>query len=312
MNYIPSDSSATSRLAAHRIRLALRRANYFAAVHQLRLDEPNIAPTVTQLSQDVQDESLPDSPVLPPFPVPRSESTLSSSSSSSSTTTSSTSSTSVSRNLFSATSTSAASTSTSAVENPNQKKTSTSSTSIKSREKMKKKNVSSASKSSDWLSRLPKRIKMTPTKEKIRTDPVPAERLNDVRGNKGLIKEGSLVNKYLKILERDPKRPGKSSWKRAIVFGTVQQKVRRGRWLIFFENKQNLTLKPNEFYLVSEDKNQSVLAKTKTNMMTMKDPKSALIDLTKESIKATLDLTETVDLTQDEDMNDKDDNNNTE
>ena len=320
MNFIPSDNTPTSRLASYRIRMAIRRANFFGARPHGLNDEPSIAPTVTQLSQDDLGESLPDSPVLPPFPASREEDknhephdTSTSSSISlvdcSSTTTSTGGS--IARNLFSSP-TNQSSTSTSVTPNTRQSKkvswsltsqhTSTStSANLNTR---RKKKVTSTTKPSDWVGRLPTRIKMSQG-VRVRISAVPVPALNKIKAIIGHVKVGSLVNKNLRIIERNPHRPSKTTWKRAIIFGTVQQKARRGIWLIVFENKQNLTLKPNEFYLVSEDKTQSVLSNNASNMMVVKDPKTAIIDLTVLENKTTLDLTETIDLSHDQNNDDQ-------
>ena len=112
------------------------------------------------------------------------------------------------------------------------------------------------------------------------------------------VKVGSLVHKKLRIRAHDLDSPNKSRWQKAIVFGTVKERVKRGRWLVKFENNQNLTLKPNEFFLVSEDKNQQVISFNSLNEIMIKDAKTDIIDLTIERSKM-VDLTDTqmVDLT---------------
>ena len=69
---------------------------------------------------------------------------------------------------------------------------------------------------------------------RVRISAVPVPALNEIKASIGHVKVGSLVNKNLRILERDPHRPSKTIWKRINVFGTVQQKAKRGRWLISY------------------------------------------------------------------------------
>ena len=117
-------------------------------------------------------------------------------------------------------------------------------------------------------------------------------------------------------MAQDPKSPNRTCLQKAIVFGTVKEKARRGRWLVNFENNMNLTLRANEFFLVSEDKTQSVISTTNdTNTMILKDPKTDIIDLTsaRRNTKSVLvDLTteikkekETIDLSGEDEDDDR-------
>ena len=65
----------------------------------------------------------------------------------------------------------------------------------------------------------------------------------------------------------------------------MKEKVRRGKWRVHFDNNMQLTLKPNEFVLVAEEKNQSVIATNEDNNIVIKSAEVNIIDLTCEENK---------------------------
>ena len=84
----------------------------------------------------------------------------------------------------------------------------------------------------------------------------------------------------MNIFASDSCRQSKTRLQKAIVFGTVREKIKRGKWLIKFDNDRQMILKPNEFYLVSEDANQTMICTNDKNELVVKTAKENLIDLT--------------------------------
>ena len=288
MNYIPDeDNHQHSKRIASRIKMRLRLADYFNRKN-------SVGPVpVTQLTQD---DSASETPTLPPFPFVSSRPD-------SDTSVDNVEDIAIVCTLFTGTQNqskltlehSTSSSSTSSSSRPTRRDYITTEAK-KKRSKNTKSTPIKSTKSAPWMARLPEAIEMSCK----RTHAVKTACQVDTSTTKTKkrVKVGSLVHKKLKIQAYDLDRPNKSRWQKAIVFGTVKERVKRGRWLVKFENNQHLTLKPNEFFLISEDKNQQVITFNSLNEIIIKDPKTDIIDLTIERSKM-VDLTGTqmVDLT---------------
>jgi hypothetical protein len=288
MNYIPDEFHPHSKQIARRMKLRERMANFFEA-RRTNTNSSNL-PTITQLSQEdsspIQTQMDSMSPEVLDYPLV----SFASKASTVSETTVSTLHLSSPDPLFGTASDGSESSSSHGTQR----------TSVVS--KKKKVPSKTTTNTSDWLGRLPKCIEMTPMRKsaiKSACRVVPGSTSKSNMSKKMQVKVGSLVHKKLKILARDSKRSSKSRWQKAIVFGTVKERVKRGRWLVKFENDQQMTLKADEFFLICEDQNQQVISFNDSNEIMLKDPKINLIDLTCEKAKL-VDLTgdnNTVDLT---------------
>jgi hypothetical protein len=270
MNHIPNDEEdsqpengcikhynegcSNSALNARRIRNAARRAAYFASSSRA---STVTMPVVTQYTQDPDDPNFLNDPVpeilLPSFPKASSKTVSNQDSSSSSSSSSSNFFTSFIHRNISKT-----------VKHVSVKRSKSSLLKTKPR-------LAKATKTAPWIGKIPDDIKVTGVLKR---------KVEKKKNSYSTIKVGSLVHKKLNIMASDSCRQSKTRLQKAIVFGTVKEKMKRGKWLIKFDNDNHMILKPNEFFLVSEDVTQTMICKNDKNELVVKTAKENCVDLT--------------------------------
>ena len=136
----------------------------------------------------------------------------------------------------------------------------------------KKKNISSklklpisSSRSSCWTSRLPKGLKMKGVFK------VKKKRTNTI----SKVQIGSIVQKKLRVFQMSGNSntisySSKNFFQKAIVLGTVKDRLKKGRWLIHFDNEMKLNLRCDEFTVVAYNPKQTVIARDNNNNMSIR------------------------------------------
>ena len=130
----------------------------------------------------------------------------------------------------------------------------------------KKKVPTSSTRSSCWFSKLGKGTKM---KGEFK--------LKKMSKTITQVQIGSIVKKKLRVFAEKAEKGHSNNYsskffQKAMVFGTVKQKLKKGRWLIYFDNQMKLNLKCDEFVLVCYNPDQKVITRDKNNNMIMKPP----------------------------------------
>ena len=261
-NYIPDEYAAFKRYSSRTVRCVKNAARMAGILGRQGCTTTSSIPMVTQLTQEGQDMELTqvsptessvsftnDSSIVHHVTQPTQESESHASYSSTSSCTSATSESSITCTLFNFEESSSSpvdvsfNSSKTNLSMPKKKK--------KMNQVSKKMKPTSTTNSSAWISKIKSSVSMSPRH-------IPLGRSRRTRNYAPRVKVGSLVHKKLKIVVLGNQRASKSCFQKAVVFGTVKEKVRRGKWRVHFDNNMQLTLKPNEFVLVAEKKNQSI------------------------------------------------------